>query len=301
MIVYLKNDEIDREQWDNCIKNSAPARPYPFAWYLDIMSPGWEALIDDDYDSVFPLPSHVRLGIQYAAMPPFIQQLGAFSPDKPPAEVIVEFLDYMPEIYKYTDISVNQKVVYPGYKVLEKSNPELNLSDRYESLREKYTPECCKLIGSASRKSHRISENITPEELVGLCLANSDLKTKVIKQSHYNRLIDLMHHCLNTEKGRIAGVKATGKKLVYGIFMTQIRGAVTILLEARTRESNEINTAYFVIDEIIKANASTASILDFVGISDRSSGSIAQSFGAVPVPYYRIYRNRLFWPVRIMK
>ena len=42
MIVYLKNDEIDREQWDNCIKNSSVTRPYAYSWYLDIMAPGWE-------------------------------------------------------------------------------------------------------------------------------------------------------------------------------------------------------------------------------------------------------------------
>jgi len=301
MIVYLKNDEIDREQWDNCIINSSASKPYPFSWYLDIMSPGWEALIDDDYDSVFPLPSRVRFGVQYVATPPFIQQLGAFSPDKPPAEAIIEFLDYMPEIFKLTDIFVNQKIDYPGYKVLEMANHELCLSHRYEIIREGYTDECCKLIVSASKKSRRISDNITPEELVGLAVANRGPGIGRVKKSDFSRLVKLMHHCLNTGKGRIAGVKAPGKKLVYGIFMTQIRSALTIILEGRTRESNENNTAYYVIDEIIKANAGTPAILDFAGMSGKISGAVAKSFGAVAIPYYRIYRNRLFRPVRIMK
>jgi hypothetical protein len=54
MIVYHKNHEIDREQWDKCIRNSPGTKPYAWSWYLDIMAPGWEALVDDDYDSVFP-------------------------------------------------------------------------------------------------------------------------------------------------------------------------------------------------------------------------------------------------------
>ena len=78
MIVYHKNKEIDHEQWDNCISNSGYAKPYAYSWYLDIMSPGWEALVDDDYDSVFPIPSYIRFGLQYASTPPFLQQLGAF-------------------------------------------------------------------------------------------------------------------------------------------------------------------------------------------------------------------------------
>jgi len=37
MIVYHKNNEIDREQWDNCIRNSPGVSPYAYSWYLDIM------------------------------------------------------------------------------------------------------------------------------------------------------------------------------------------------------------------------------------------------------------------------
>src|SRR5512140_1152223 len=134
MIVYHKNNEIDREQWDNCISNSGYAKPYAYSWYLDIMSPGWEALVDDDYDSVFPITSYILLGLQYASTPPFLQHLGAFSPYKPDKQVIVEFLDYMPEIYKLTDICIWQKINYPGYKVTEKINFELSLSSPYEKL-----------------------------------------------------------------------------------------------------------------------------------------------------------------------
>ena len=44
MIDYLKNNEIDREQWDNCIRNSPGVKPYAYSWYLDIMAPDGKAL-----------------------------------------------------------------------------------------------------------------------------------------------------------------------------------------------------------------------------------------------------------------
>ena len=94
-------------------------KPYAYSWYLDIMAPGWEALVDDDYDSVFPVPFK-QIWIKYIATPAFLQQLGAFSPDKPASEAIIEFLDYMPKYYKLTDLCVGQKVEYHGYKVIEK-------------------------------------------------------------------------------------------------------------------------------------------------------------------------------------
>jgi hypothetical protein len=63
MINYLRHNEIDHEQWDDCIKDSPRVKPYGFSWYLDIMAPGWEALTDDEYDAVFPLPGFRKYGI----------------------------------------------------------------------------------------------------------------------------------------------------------------------------------------------------------------------------------------------
>jgi hypothetical protein len=301
MIGYYKNNEIDRELWDNCIKNSAHTKPYPYSWYLDIMSPGWEALVDDDYDSVFPVPSYVKFGVQYAATPAFIQQLGAFSPDKSASNAIVEFLDYMPDIYKLTDLCIGQKVEYSGYKVVEKTNYELSLSSNYEKLLGRYTPECRKYISGAEKKRYEITSNVTPEELVDLSIENKRSNIEGVRLRDYDRLINLMHHCITNSKGRIAGVRSTKKRLVYGIFLVQLPGSITIILEANTPRSIEKHLGFFVVNEIIKANASTGAILDFAGISDKSAIPGGKSFGGINMPYYRIYRNRLFWPVRIMK
>ncbi len=128
MINYLKHNEIDREQWDNCIKDSRVAKPYAFSWYLDIMSPGWEALIDDDYDSVFPIPGLRKYGIQYISTPIFLQQLGAYTPDKSQVKALNEFLDFIPEFYRLIDLCVGQRIDNDRYKVTLKANYELDLS-----------------------------------------------------------------------------------------------------------------------------------------------------------------------------
>jgi hypothetical protein len=301
MIVYHKNNEIDREQWDNCISNSGYAKPYACSWYLDIMSPGWEALVDDDYDSVFPIPSYMIFGLQYASTPPFLQQLGAFSPDKPDPQVIVEFLDYMPDIYKLTDICIWQKINYPGYKVTEKSNYELSLSSPYEKLHNKFTTECKKYISNNTRKKYELTGNVTSEELVELIVANRLSNPKGIKSRTYERLINLMDYCTVSKKGRIIGVRTARKKLVYGIFIIKLHKSVTIILEGNTPASITRHIGHFVINEIIREYASASAILDFAGTYGIASVSLGKSFGADSVPYYRIYRNRLFWPARIMK
>ena len=301
MIVYHKNNEIDREQWDSCIRNSPGVNPYAYSWFLDLMAPGWQALVDDDYDSVFPVPGFNRFGIQYIATPVFLQQLGAFSPDKPASEAIVEFLDYMPDFFKLIDLCVGQKIENDRYKVTEKTNFILDLSKPYETISDNFSNHCKRNIESSIKKKPELVSDITPEEIINLFLQNKGKEINGIKIRDYQRLKNLMNFCIKNKKGRIIGVRAARKRLIFGIFLVEIRGSKTILLVVNTPQSRERRIGYFVANELIKNYSSTRTILDFAGSSIPSIASFMESFGCVKVPYYRIYRNKLFWPVSMFK
>lgn len=301
MIVYHKHNEIDREQWDNCIKNSPGVKPYSYSWYLDIMAPGWEALVDDDYDSVFPIPGFSKFGIQYVATPVFLQQLGAFSPDKPSSKALIEFLEYMPDFYKLVDLCVGHKIDYDGYKVTEKVNFELELSKSYEKLWENFSPHCKRNIEASAKKKPELFSDITPNEIIDLFIMNKGKDIKGIKIRDYERLKNLMNFCLKNKKGRIIGVRATKKRLIFGVFVVESSGNKTLLFVVNTPESRTRRIGYYVVNELIKEHSSTRTILDFAGSSIPSIASFMESFGPVKVPYFRIYRNRLLWPVRMMK
>jgi hypothetical protein len=301
MIGYYKNHEIDRDQWDNCIGNSPRVKPYAFSWYLDIVSPDWEALVDGDYDSVFPIPARMRFGIKYIATPIFLQQLGAFSPDKPASQTITEFLNYLPDFYKLIDLCISQKPAFEGYKETEKSNFELDLSPPYEKIREGFSSDCRRNINLAIKKKIELTDNVSPEELITLFIENKGKLIKRIKLRDYDRLKQLMHYCLNNNRGKIFGVRVPGKRLVYGVFIVQIKGSVTILFTATTQESRDLRAGYFALNEIIKGNSIKGTILDFAGSSIPEIATFMASFGSVNNPYYRIYRNRLFWPIKILK
>jgi hypothetical protein len=300
MIVYHKNKEIDREQWDNCIRNSSCVKPYPYSWYLDIMSPGWEALVDDDYDSVFPIPAMGRFGIQYISTPSFLQHLGAFSPDKPTEKAIVEFLYYLPDFYRYVDLNIAQNVDPDGFKVTEKFNYELDLSKSYEKLREGFTAQCRKNIESAEKRSVLVSE-ISPDELIDAFILQKTKEMKEISARDFQKLKNLMNFCIKNKKGRILGVRGSRKKVIHGIFVIEIHGCRTIQFMVNTPKSREKHLEYFSVNELIRHNAGTKATLDLSGAGLVTEPSFSESFGAVKIPYYRVYRNRLLWPVRILK
>lgn len=301
MIVYLKNQEIDREQWDNCIAASPSVKPYAFSWYLDIMAPGWEALIDDDYDSVFPVPGFRRFGIQYISTPIFLQQLGAFSPDNPVDNVIYEFIDYMPEFYKFIDLCIGQKVEYKGFKITDRANYELDLSSPYSMLWSGFSSHCRRNIQTASKRKIELTSEITPEELTNVFIHNKGMELKGIKQRDYNNLISLMNYCIKNNKGRIIGVRSKGHRLISGLFLIEIPGRITTLFVVNAPESREYRVGYYLLNELIRDKAQSDLKLDFAGSSIPSVASYNESFGAVRIPYYRIYRNHLPWPVRMLK
>lgn len=301
MIEYLKNHEIDRDQWDNCIIASRTKKPYAFSWYLDVMAPGWQALVDNDYESVFPVPGFYKFGIHYVATPIFLQQLGAFSPDKPASEMIYEFIDYMPDFYRFVDLCVGQKVSYPGYNIIEKPNYELDLSVSYDNIWENFLPVCQRNIKTSLKKKTEICIDITPEEIINLYRLNRGKEIKGIKERDYLRLKNLMLCCTQNKKGRILGVRSSDKVLIYGIFLVEIPGNITILFISGSPESRKRMTGYYLINEIIREYSQTKNKLDFAGSSIPGIISFIESFGCVNVPYYRIYYNSLPWPVRTVK
>ncbi|MGQ9621238.1 MAG: hypothetical protein ACUVTX_09690 [Bacteroidales bacterium] len=301
MIIYLRNKEIDRNLWDTCLRNSGYIKPYAYSWYLDIMAPGWEALIDDEYDSVFPVPGFKKYGIKYITTPIFLQQLGAFSPDKPVERVVHEFIYYLPEFFRFVDLCVGQKINSAGYTVTERSNYILPLNRNYDEIWNSFSSDCRRNINLASQNSIVYTTEVKPKELINLFIENTGTGIKGIKQKDYERLETLMNHCLFNRKGRIIGVRSGGNTLVFGIFIVEIPGSKTLLFTANTMESREKRINYQIISELIKENESTSIILDFAGSSIPSVALFMESFGSLKQPYYRIYRNSLPFPIRLLK
>ena len=92
-IRYLKHSEINKEMWDACVMNSTNGLIYARSWYLDAMSPNWEALVHKDYIAVMPLTVSRKMGVSYLSQPPFSQQLGIIGPLDFNEKVTQRFID----------------------------------------------------------------------------------------------------------------------------------------------------------------------------------------------------------------
>ena len=55
-IRYLAHNDINRDQWDNCIRQAENGLIYGYSWYLDTTAGNWDGLVSGDYEAVMPLP-----------------------------------------------------------------------------------------------------------------------------------------------------------------------------------------------------------------------------------------------------
>ena len=301
MIRYLSHNEIDRRRWDACLNEIPAVKPYAMSWYLDRISPGWEALVEDDYHALFPLPCHRKLGISYLATPLFLQQLGLFTAEGDRKRMAEEFISFMQGFYMLVDLCIGQEAAVPGYTLTPKYNYELKLDDPYEKLWFNYMTDCRRNINIARRYPQEIVEDPTPEELIALFRTNTARRAGVTRNSPYLRLQALMKHCTSSGLGRILGVRSPRGKLLWGMFVIETPGRTTMLFTAGSRKSRELRTSYLVIDHLIRSYAGTGQIIDFAGSSIPSIAIFMRSFGGDKTTYWRLYRNNLPWPVKLLK
>ena len=106
-IQHLQHKHIDFKKWDDTILSSANHLGYAYSWYLNIVSPGWEALVTDDYEFVMPLPVKRKYKIPYLVQPVLTQQLGIFSKEEINDEVIQLFIKNIP-YYSY-ELNMNER------------------------------------------------------------------------------------------------------------------------------------------------------------------------------------------------
>jgi hypothetical protein len=110
-----------------------------------------------------------------------------------------------------------------------------------------------------------------------------------------------MDFCIRNKKGRILAVPASKKRILYGLFIVEVKGRKTMLFVVNTEESRKKRLGYHMVNELIRESAGTRTILDFAGSSIPSIAAFMESFGSKNIPFYRHYRNMLPWPVRWFK
>lgn len=105
IFTHITHKAIDFKKWDRCVSRSAWPSLFAYSFYLNAVSPGWEALIIGDYETVFPLTKKSKFGYGYLPHPPFTGQLGLFGEVN--AAIETQLYEYLQNHFRLIEIELN--------------------------------------------------------------------------------------------------------------------------------------------------------------------------------------------------
>lgn len=116
--VRVEHRKIDRKKWDRVVSRSEYPSLFASTFYLDAVSPGWEALVKGDYETVFPLTKKTKLGYTYLPQPHFTGQLGLYG--KVNEENETELIQFLKAHYRLVEVELNYRHNYRTQGLSEK-------------------------------------------------------------------------------------------------------------------------------------------------------------------------------------
>jgi hypothetical protein len=303
MIKYHKSHEIDRERWDECIRRSFNGIVYAYSWYLDVVCPGWEGLIADDYKSVMPLTAGKKMGFRYLFPPFFVQQLGVFSVDKLTAEDVLDFLKAVPEEFRYAEINLNtfNKVVGNDFEFRPNLNHELDLIDSYENLKKGYAENTRRNLKKSAQQNFSITSTPSREEIITLFRKGRGEDVKALQEPQYDIFRKLLQALDARGRLHTRGVIGKDGTLVAGAFFAEGNGKVIFLFSGLSEKGKEGGAMFYLVDNFISENAQKNLVLDFEGSNDSQLARFYRGFGAKECVYLQARFNRLPWYIRWYK
>lgn len=290
MINYIPHSKIDKARWDKCIEQSPHRLIYAFSWYLDIVSPNWEALADADYQTVMPLPVKRKWGLPYLVQPVFTQQLGVFSVHELSARDVAEYLNRIPGKFLRQVFNLNTaNVLPPSPHLTDRVNFELDLHEDYGQLARGYHENTRRNAKKAGNYGLFIesSDNIA---------SFMDCYKKYAKESQdrfgLHKLERLLQFSIAHKKGEIVFARDRSGTVVSGAFFLKDNGRIVYMASFTTTAGQEISAMFLIVDEIIRRYAGSSVTLDFEGSMIPGVARFFAGFGAAKKVYQQ-YRKGL--------
>jgi len=283
LIRYLQNREIDFETWDRCIAKASLETLYPYSWYLNLVSPGWGALVKGDYDMIMPLTVSRKYGFHLLLQPILAQQLGVFASVTPGEAELNEFIQAIPASFRYVDIGLNHNNLHlpAGLNRIERANYELDLSEKATS----YNTNTKRNLQKGRSFSFEFSD-ITTEQYLDLKYSGNK---KVSTDRQY--LENLFDGLTGLERAGGFGLFLNGKiqsAAILGYSETRV-----IYLNGSTTAAGKENRSMFILmDALIDQSRGNYQVFDFEGSDIPGVARFFEGFGGRKTIYPRIVRTK---------
>ena len=315
MIRYIGPGEVDRAQWDALLMQAPNGLIYGLSWYLDIVSPNWEALVKEErgrYVAVLPLPVRRKFGLRYLKQPLFAQQLGLFyTQGSPPtsadwAEIGELLHQHFRVITQYAFNTGNTELLgagQPGLKGVACTTYYLPMQPAYPQLLAGYKPNRRWRLNQARRRGLHIEPSTDIDLMVKIFAENTASRIYgVIGEAYEYRILRALYAAA-TQRGLAhmwQARAASGEVVAMGLLFS-FNNQLIYIFNCSTLSGKTAGAISMLLDELFRTYAGQALVFDFEAPEVPNVAHFYSSFGPVPTAFLAISANRLPWPVRQLR
>ncbi len=298
-IKYLKNVEIDKGKWDECIANSPNGLIYSTSVFLDNMATDWDALVMDDYDAVMPLPFRKKFGIHYVYPPAFSQQIGVTCLQKTTSDIVDLFLKNIPVKFGYVEMNFNTDNYFTSPVEIIRDNYFLPLSESFSVLEKNFSRSAIRNIKKATDENIIIKEGVNSADIIAI--HRERFKDNVgANEDDYTRLKKLFADLL--PRNMLFTIGAYKENiLIAGSIYFVYKNRITFIINGNNRDSLKIGATHLLMNETIRKFCGKEFILDFEGSDFPEFVRFYKQYGALAENYTMVKINNLPWPLSMFK
>jgi hypothetical protein len=296
---HLAHKQIDKTKWDNALHKAHNGNPCASSWYLDIVSPGWDALIRGDYEIIFPLCRKKKYGIEYLFQPFFTTCFELYSTIEANEDTKAEALNYINNAYRFAEINlkVPKELIPPEFKITARLAQQIKMAEGYSSSSHSLKQN----LSRAGKSGIANSVLITPAKFVQCTKQELSEKIKEFGANEYKMLESLIAKAMELNFGVATGVIENESEYYCGCFIV-LSGLKHVLVKAFTNENGRKNGSMsFLRDQYFQNLNGTEVIFDFNGSNLAGVAAYNKNFGAEDYIYYNLKLNKLPWPLRLLK
>ncbi len=283
-IKFLKNSEIDREKWNRAVSNSMFSLTYAYSWYLDSACVYWDAMVNEDYSLIMPLPYYTKFYNLYIYQPVLIPKLGYFFTHIPSLSDIDTLFSKIPKNITQFELILNKFCISRFRNRIKQNFFSLELLQPYNSLKSNYSIYLKTLLGNENKIKDYVISGLSPNEVLFFL-------NKIKYFSDHNIYSDLRKIISITSIRRLSNILAVysvrNELIGIGIFIFSAYSADLIVAAAL---DDDERTIALIIDRFIKNNSGKTLTLNFDCRFSLSATKLYPEFGAE-----KYYNTKLFY------
>lgn len=314
-IVRIHRKHLDTAKWDQVVENAYGGTVLAESWYIDLLTEGnWWATIfvqegKEEWLAVMPLYETKRMGNVFSRQPLLSKYWGVIvkklngAPDdlkkmnhvKKCMEALLAVnldraavLDYFTGINPVYPLEYQWKGVQLGVRFTYMLSMERSIDD----LRKGYSKSVRKRIRKLSESGFTNRLHHNSEHLEQVLMANVAEGRDLVPKNAIAPLKMLSEQALKLDKGFFLSTYSPEGRLAAAGFWVYNAQHVHFISGYVMPEFRKDNVMSLLVDHAIERSKSLSAAFDFFGSSIESIETFFRSFGALPIPYYRVIKAK---------